>query len=329
MTNKLRVAVIYGGPSREHEVSIKTGRAMIDGLSTDRYNVVTVFISKENKWQIDSGDFLEQGEAIDHISELVDICLIGLHGTFGEDGQIQALLEAKGIAFTGSNSDASKLAMQKHLANQLLADNDINLPSEITVERWNDSILPTIENDFGYPVVVKPEAQGSSVGVTIVDDPSSVEEAVNRALNEDSTVLIQQFISGREVSCGVLDIDGVLQPLPPTEVMPLTSRFYDYSAKYDVGATKEITPPENMEKSVISQIQALAIKAHEVLKCSGYSRTDMIINKGTIYVIETNTLPGMTVTSFLPQQVKAIGMPFSELLDIIIKAGLRKQEQHV
>lgn len=323
----LRIGVLYGGPSKEHEISVKTGRAMIEGLDPKAYQAVPIFLSKQGTWQIKDQE-LSQAEALNRLKEEIDVCMIGLHGTFGEDGQVQSLFEAAGIVFTGSGSEASKLAMQKHLASKKFKDIGLNVPSEITVTEWQDSLVDSLENSFTYPVVIKPEAQGSSVGVAIIEDGAAAKEAVLAALAEDSTVLIQEYVKGREVSCGVLETENGLLALSPTEVFPLTSGFYDYSAKYDVGATKEVTPPENMDAAMINQVKELAIKAHKLLGCSGYSRTDMIIEGDVIYVIETNTLPGMTVTSFLPQQVSAIGMPFSELLDSIIKAAVRKQEKH-
>jgi D-alanine-D-alanine ligase len=320
----LNVAVIYGGPSREHEISLKTGQAMIDGLDRSKYSVTSVFISKDGKWQISNGQFLGQETALKQLKTDIDICMLGLHGTFGEDGQIQALLEDHAIRYTGSDSKASKLAMEKHKTSDYYQAVGLNVPAEIAITSWQDSLQEEAETKFGFPIVVKPESQGSSVGVSIVENVTKLRPAVEAALAQDSVVLLQQYISGREVSCGVLEIDGELEALLPTEVEPVDSRFYDYDAKYTVGATKETTPPENMDQSLITRIQEVAIKAHQTLGCSGYSRTDIIIDEDTLYVIETNTLPGMTVTSFLPQQVAAIGKSFSWVLDVIIQAALKK-----
>lgn len=321
---KYRVAVIYGGPSREHEVSVKTGQAMIEGLDKDKYEVLPIFIAKSGEWKVDEENYgSDSATALEKIKARVDLCLIGLHGTFGEDGQIQRLLEDVGLPYTGSNSGSSELAMKKHLASRLYEKEGMYVPQEVAISEWSDEIRKEVLESLKLPVVVKPESQGSSVGVSIVDDALGIEDAVLKALENDSIVLIQQYIKGREVSCGVVEVEGEILALPPTEVMPVDSRFYDYDAKYIEGATKEITPPKNMSHKTIEAIQSNAVRAHKILGCSGYSRTDMIIEDDKIYVIETNTLPGMTVTSFLPQQVQAIGMPFSKLLDHIIHAALK------
>lgn len=324
--SKLRIAVIYGGPSREHEVSIKTGEAMIQGLDSHKYEVLPVLISKSGDWQYEGKEHgSDASSVLDGLIDKVDVCLIGLHGTFGEDGQIQHLLELKSIPYSGSDSASSERSMKKHVASEIYRQAGMYTPQEVSVTEWDEKARERVRKSLTVPVVVKPESQGSSVGVSIVEDYQYLDDAVNKALEADSTVLIQQYIKGREVSCGVVEINDRLVALPPTEVMPIHSKFYDYDAKYVEGATREVTPPENMNESVIEQVKSNAVNAHKILGCSGYSRTDMIIEEDKIYIIETNTLPGMTVTSFLPQQVKAVGMPFAELLDHIIHAALKEK----
>lgn len=320
----LRVAVIYGGPSLEHEVSLKTGKEMLAGLNKELYDITPVLITKEGLWKINKSSLLTQDKAINELKKYIDVCMIGLHGAFGEDGQIQLLLEKMKLSFTGSGSKSSKLAMEKHLASMQFSNNGLNTPKELAINAWSDSLMSAVEKKLDMPIVVKPQSQGSSVGVSIVSDIAKLNTAVKTALTKDSVVLLQQFIKGREVSCGVLDVNGELLALPPTEVEPINSEFYDYDAKYDIGATKETTPPRNMGKTTIKIIQEIALKAHNILGCSGYSRTDIIISENSPFIIETNTLPGMTATSFLPQQIAAIGMSFPELLDNIINSALRK-----
>lgn len=321
--SKLRVVVVYGGPSHEHEVSIKTGKAMLANLDVDKYQVQPVIITQDGKWKIGEKR-LEQDGAVQHLKDSAEFVLIGLHGTFGEDGTVQALLEEAGIPYSGSDSVSSKQAMEKDKAALKYSTVGLSVPEEVVVESREIDFGSYIER-LGLPLVVKPVAQGSSLGVSIVESEAELPAAVEKAFMEDSRILLQQYIKGREVSCGVIeDSEANLLVLPPTEMIPLSSRFFDYAAKYTVGGADEVTPPKNMSEAMIERIQEYGKSAHVVLGCSGYSRTDMIVDGEKIYVIETNTLPGMTETSILPQQAAAQKIAFSEILDMVIAAGLRR-----
>ncbi len=316
----LRVCVVYGGPSREHDVSVNSGKAMLANLDLEKYVGTGIFIDKDSKWHI--GDaVLAEPEALLKIKESFDFALLGLHGTFGEDGEIQGLLDQHKIPYSGSGMEASKLAMEKNKTSLVYAEAGMKIPMERAITRKDKNIL----DGFSLPLVIKPAAQGSSVGVSIVTTVDDIPLALNTAFAEDDTALIQEYIKGREVSCGVIENEqGILVALPPTELIPVNAAFFDYEAKYTPGATKEITPPD-LPSDVITNLQAIAIEAHRILGCSGYSRTDVIIRGKDQFLIETNTLPGMTATSILPQQAHAAGMTFTVLLDRIIAAGMRRK----
>ena len=318
--SRLKVAVVYGGPSREHDVSVNSGQAMLKSLDGEQYEGTGVFIDHDEQWHI-NGLSLNQDEALDNIKQNFDFVLLGLHGTFGEDGEIQGLLDARDITYGGSDAHASKLAMDKHRTSEIYAEADMKIPKERVIKDRNTDAT----EGFSFPVVIKPASQGSSFGVSIVADESEVANALDVAFKEDDTVLVQEYIKGREVSAGVVeDESGELMALPPTELIPVSANFFDYDAKYTPGATKEITPPD-LPDSVIGELQEIAARAHLELGCSGYSRTDMIIRGEEIFLIETNTLPGMTGTSILPQQAAAAGISFSQLVHLIIQAGLRRK----
>ncbi len=320
--SKLKVAVVYGGPSKEHEVSVMSGKAILNALS-NQYQAKDVLITKDGQWQF-GDELLNQNNALDKLAEEEYFVLLGLHGTFGEDGTIQALLEERKIRFSGSGSHASKLAFNKHDTSLLFSDAGFHVPKEIVVnEGFNKSEDEFLKN-FQLPVIVKPVTQGSSVGISKVTNGKDLKPALNKAFKEGTKVLIQEYIKGVEVSCGVIEDElGELKALPPTELIPLKSDFFDYEAKYTSGATNEVTPPD-LPEEIIERIKQAGLAAHRVVYCSGYSRTDMIIKNDRIYYIEINTLPGMTEGSIMPQQAKADNLSLEQLLDLIIQAGLRK-----
>lgn len=329
--HKLNVAVLVGGPSVEHEVSLATGRVILNALDKNKYNITLVTLTKEKQWLFPhDNNPITTGRALEILqSELhIDIVVIAIHGTYGEDGTIQGLLEIAGIPYTGSGVLASALAMDKVRSNDLFTYHHLLIPEYLAITKiqWNsdrDTIISTINETVSFPCIVKPSECGSSVGIAIANNADSVTLAITKAFSYDSTVLVQRYITGDEVTCAVLDEGGNAKPiaLPPTQIIPKQSTFFDYDAKYIPGASEEITPPR-LPADVIQQIQDIALKTHSILGCSGMSRTDMIVRDDGIFVLETNTIPGMTQTSLYPQAAAAIGISFPELLDRIIQAGL-------
>ena len=312
---KIRVALLMGGPSAEHEVSLATGKVVLNALDKSKYQVQPVRISKTGVWPI-RPDQLKS-----------DVAFIAMHGTYGEDGTVQGCLEAAKIPYTGSGVLASAIAMDKARSANLFSYHGLQTPSYVPVGRnCTRSDLVRIAGEIGLPCVVKPSNCGSSVGITIVRKRGDLVAAVALAHKHDRTALVQEYIDGDEVTCGVVEDPktGLASALQPTQIIPKTGEFFDYHAKYTAGASEEVTPPR-LSKAVIKEIQTIAVKAHEILGCRGMSRTDMIVSLKGIFVLETNTIPGMTETSLLPQAAAAVGIPFPKLLDRLIQSALRKK----
>lgn len=318
MKTKKRVALIYGGPSAEYDVSLKTATAVRDNLDPESYDVQDVHISKDGWWHLDDRK-LSEADALKALQD-VDVAFLAVHGSFGEDGTLQQILADHNIAFTGSEAQASHTAMDKDLAGKAFEKAGLRVPKSIVVT--DETSAASQSEDLSLPFVVKPVSQGSSIGITIVKNREQLAAALKLAFAHDTQVMLQEFISGREVSCGVLeDAEGTIVALPPTEMIATNGAdFFDYDAKYTPGSGQEITPPD-LPDEVIKQIQEIASVAHQCLGCRGYSRTDTIVRDDEIFVIEINTLPGLTSASILPQQAAAAGISFPELLDKIIASA--------
>jgi len=299
----MRVAVLLGGMSREREVSLRTGQAVLSALLKLGYEGIA----------IDPG----RGVAREILDASPDIVFIALHGKFGEDGTIQGLLEILDIPYTGSGVLASSAAMDKIFTKRIIRSAGLPTPDFAVVERGINYSMP----EFKPPFVVKPSREGSSIGMTIVEDSSKTELAIKTALCYDSKILIEKFVSGSEVTVGII---GNHEPtaLPVIQIAPKSGR-YDYASKYTVGATEYIIPAR-LPKDVIEDCQALGLAIYRELGCSGMSRVDMIVGKDGIEILEVNTIPGMTETSLLPKAARAVGIEFHELVDKIIHLGLEE-----
>lgn len=303
---KIRVGVLMGGPSAEHEISLKTGEQVLENIDRKKYEAEAVNIGKGGKWPISFADFKKR----------FDVAFIALHGEYGEDGTVQKLLEKEKIRFTGSDSKASKLGMDKTKSSSIFQKIGLTTP-RFSVLRNGNGFL------FDFPAVVKPVDRGSSVGMSIVENIRDLAYAVELAQKYSLNVMIEEYIRGKELTCGILEINGKPKAMIPTEILPQKAKFFDFEAKYEPGASLELTPPK-LFKDQIQKIQEMAIAAHKAIGARGFSRTDMILrNDENIYVLEINTVPGMTETSLFPQGAKAAGIGFSKTLDYIIEAALR------
>ncbi len=338
----VKVAVLMGGISTEHGISLKTGMAVCNGLDRSRYEVLPIIITKDGSWIfLDSKEALSQIPNFDTEKKLslvaalgvleqasVDLVYIALHGLYGEDGRIQGLLDYMKIPFTGSGLFASSLAMDKARSQDICEFHGLKFPQYLSFKKSDrlkaDKILDIVKSKVGFPMVLKPVDGGSSEATFILKDGKDFEEKVEKAFSVSDTIMFQQYVKGDEVSCGVLgNIEAEFQVLPPTQIIPLKGDFFDLEAKYEKGACEEVTPPR-LPQDKIEKIQAIALKAHRILGCQCMSRTDMIVTENDIYVLETNTLPGMTETSLLPQAAAHIGISFSELQEKIIEFALKK-----
>ena len=251
----------------------------------------------------------------------LDVAFILLHGRFGEDGTVQGFLDLLGLPYQGSGVLGSALAMDKDSAKTLYRAHDLPV-SAWRMAQASDAVTPErLLTDLSLPLVVKPVRQGSSLGMSIARSPEELSAAVALAFAYDQSVMVEEFVSGREITVGVLGND-TLTALPPVEIIPGQDHpFFDYQAKYQAGGSQEICPA-NLPEAVTRKAQGYALTAHRALKLRGYSRTDMIITDRDIIVLETNTIPGMTPTSLLPQAAAAAGIPFPELLDRLLALAL-------
>lgn len=326
---KLNVAVLMGGTSSERDISLSTGRQILGALDPARYNVYALDTQTKEKFVIEAGVRAIGSQAGDapitalpQIAlaaqrDLPDVIVIALHGKGGEDGAIQGFLDTVGIPYTGSGVLASALALDKGRCKTFFAANGIRVPAGIVVRRSDPR-----EIAFPLPAVVKPVMLGSSDGVTIVAEDGDLQAAIDLAFQYDDAVVVEEYIAGTEITCAVLGNDDV-EPLPLIEIVPAKG-VYDREAKYTPGATDEICPAR-LNAQATAEAQQIAARCHRVLGCRGMSRTDMIVGTdGRIYVLEVNTIPGMTPTSLLPRAAATAGYTFSKLLDRLIDLALAR-----
>lgn len=311
-----------GGLSDEHDVSMATGRNVIDNLNRKKYEPIGIRITRNKEWFI-RGKKMTEAKALAGC----DIVFNALHGTFGEDGRIQAMLEYYDKKYTGSGIVASALAMDKLKSREIFRLAGLQVPKTLKIRKGENyqALLSVFVNKIThFPVVVKPCSSGSSVGVKIASDKKSLEVAIKNSFKFGKKILVEEFIEGREFTCGVLENSGSRSAtaLPITEIIPKKGHsFFDYNAKYKSGHSDEITPAD-LDNEISKNIQNMAITAHQLLGCRAYSRTDMIVRGKDIYVLETNTLPGLTDASLLPKAASVAGLTFSQLLDNIIESSL-------
>ncbi len=313
--NRLRVMVLMGGKSSERHVSLSTGKMILGALNQDRYAPCAA----------DLPDLMNPD------LQRPELVFIALHGPGGEDGTVQGMLETLGLPYTGSGVLASALAMNKSMAKRLFACVGLPVLPELAVMRsslLNPALLiKAVENELGgFPVFVKPNSEGSTFGCSRADSALQLEQALQLALQYDSLILVEPWVKGTEITVGVLgNAGGELQALPSIEIVP-RSGFYDYESKYAEGGSTHIIPAR-LPASLLKQAENAAVCCHSTLGCRGMSRTDFLVQGENLYILETNTIPGMTPTSLLPQAAAHAGIGFSELLDRIIASALAPESQ--
>ncbi len=320
--SKLRVAVLRGGPSNEYDVSLKTGATVLKHLDREKYQPLDIFIDKNASWHVDG----VVTNPLD-LRHRVDVAWNALHGSYGEDGEVQRLLESIDLPYTGSGVVASAVAMHKAKAKEVFVRHGLSVAPGIEVELSiiNDADVREIFRSLPPPYIVKPVSSGSSVGMSVAHSISGLHDALMRANEQSSNVLIESMVRGREATCGI--IDGFrgekYYALMPIEIVPPTdASFFDYSAKYS-GTSQEICPGRFSHEETTA-IQEAARTAHEALGARHYSRSDFIVTpKGKPYILETNTLPGLTEESLVPKALAAAGCSLKEFLDHVIKQTVR------
>lgn len=309
----IKVALLYGGSSTEREVSFKTADEMYKHLDKNKYDVDMIDLpdGHSNSW------------VIKLIQLNPDIVLSALHGGDGEDGTVQGLLECLNMPYVGTKVLGSAICMDKYLSKQIMKFNHIPVADDLFIER-NECIQnfqAEIEK-IGYPLVIKPNSGGSSVGISIVNSKAELYDAVElvKSLNDD--ILIEKYIQGREVTCGILENKSGIEVLDVLDITANTA-FYDYRAKYEDESTQIVF--STLPKFLQEMIQAIAKKVFKVLKCTGYGRVDMIVYQEQVVVLEINTLPGMTSHSLIPKAIQSKGMSYGDFLNSLLEFELNKK----
>lgn len=330
----MKIAVLLGGTSMERDVSIASGTQVIHALRSVGHEVITVESARGVLVPAEERELLVNGinsvppkklrdtetwlpilaEKI-QIAE-VDLVFLALHGGWGEDGTIQAVLEKVGLPFTGSNALGSRLAMDKNVAKQMF------LASEVPTPKWLMApvTVNAVREQLGFPVIVKPNSEGSTVGLSLVKESINLQSAITVSSEFDEEVMAELYISGRELTVGILDGET----LAVGEIIPAEGDIFDYAAKYQAGAAQEIFPAR-IDQDTEKQIRTVALLAHQTLKLGSYSRVDFRMNSaGEVWVLEVNTLPGLSAGSLLPKSAEAMGIDFVQLCERICRGAILK-----
>ncbi len=321
------IAIVTGGDSSEYVVSIKSGANVLQAIDRKLFTPWMVFI-RNGEWNVLDGErLLTTVDRSDFSFELngkkirFEYAYIMIHGTPGEDGNLQGYFEMLGIPYSSCGVQSSALTFNKNFTNKYLQSYGIEMARSIRLILGEKLNYDEVVKELGLPLFVKPSSGGSSFGVTKVKKANELGEAVDKAMKESPEVLIEQFIDGKEFTCGVVKIGEKKLVLPVTEVIS-KNEFFDYEAKYIPGMADEITPARINEVLTL-KIQDLSSRIYDLCNCKGIVRVDYILKDQTFYFLEINTVPGMTATSFIPQQIKAAGLDLTELLTEIIQDSIK------
>lgn len=307
---KLSVAVLMGGGSAEHEISVVSGQQVIKKLNKKKFKITPVLISKNNIWSTSINTLKKKK---------VDVVFIAMHGTFAEDGAIQGLLELNGFKYTGSGILASALGMDKLAFRKIIERLSLFVPKYVALGN-KDSLNMAYKVLGSPPYFVKPNKQGSSVGASIAKTKKDLRAAVKKAFRYDDTVLIDEYIEGIELTCAVLGNENP-KALPLVEIVPKKGEFFDYNSKYTESGSDEIVPAR-ISKTIANKVQNIAIKIYKEMGCRGFGRVDFILKNEKPYVLEINTIPGLTPMSLFPKAAMAAGITYTNLLDKVIRLAL-------
>lgn len=311
---KLKIAVLFGGKSAEHEISIQSAGNVINALDKKKYQVIPIKINRNGRFAFS-------------IINKVDVVFPVLHGPFGEDGSMQGLLKLAGVPYVGAGVLGSAVGMDKDVMKRLFREAEIPIGKFITLKADDKVNFNKVKKELGLPLFIKPANMGSSVGISKIRNENEFKKAIKKAFKFDLKIIIEEFINGREIECSVLGNDKPIASVPGEIIA--NQEFYSYDAKYiDEGAVAEI--PAKIDKKTIKKIQELAIKVFQVLNCEGMGRLDFFLKKnGEVIVNEINTIPGFTKISMYPKLWEASRLSLSKLLDKLIELALErfKKEQ--
>ncbi|HEV7317677.1 MAG TPA: D-alanine--D-alanine ligase family protein [Ensifer sp.] len=350
MTKKLRIAVLFGGRSAEHEVSLMSARNVVAALDPSRYEIVPIGITRDGRWlllDLEDGDLPRaipatgtqvalipggRGRAVtiaadggQGLLDPVDLIFPVLHGPFGEDGTVQGYAETADIAYVGCGVAASAVAMDKVLAKQLLAADGLPVAGAITLCKGDALASGTIVETLGLPLFVKPARQGSSVGVSRVDSAEGLQAALDEAFRHDDKVLIEEFVKAREIECSVLeDASGRVTVSRPGEIIPAESHgFYSYDAKYVDADGAVVKAPADLPDAIATQAKEMAERAFRALACNGMARVDFFLKPdGSLVINEINTIPGFTNISMYAKALAAEGISYAQVVETLIAHAL-------
>jgi len=312
--SRLKVAVLYGGRSGEHEVSVVSAKSVMDAMDKRKYDVVPYFIDKQGKW--DPRPIVPEPGGNAGIDVVVPI----LHGTFGEDGTVQGLLELADLPYVGAGVLGSAVAMDKEIFKRLCSERGLPVVEYITLRRGK---MDGVDSPFGYPVFVKPANMGSSVGITKVSRPEDLHPALCEAAKYDRKIILERGIAGRELECSVLGNEHPEASLP-CEILP-SKDFYDYEDKYLLNQAGLVVPAPLAEEQT-AEIRRLAVECYRAVECEGMARCDFLLESATgkLYINEINTIPGFTEISMYPKMWEATGLPYAALIDRLIELALER-----
>jgi D-alanine-D-alanine ligase len=312
-----RVAVLKGGPSLERQVSLRSAARVEDALEQLGHEVVPIDVDRELVQRLRESD--------------ADVAFVALHGRGGEDGTVQEILEIVGMPYTGSGVPACIRSMDKVLTKHLLIEQGLPTPEFFA---FNETAfrqvgaaeaLPAIEDRLGFPIVVKPAAQGSALGIRFARTPEDVPEALIAAFSYDDKVLLERYIEGRELAVSLLEGENGVEALPVVEALPKEEYFFDFEARYEIGKTEYVCPAQ-LPQGVTERAQELAVSTYKLLDCYGFARVDMILsNDDELQVLEAQAIPGLTETSLLPQAAEAAGLSFERLVERLVELAMRRQ----
>lgn len=323
----LRVGVLRGGPSGEYEVSLKTGKNIIDSLrERNNYEVKDIYIDKTGAWHIDG-----VSRPVDRIFPHIDVAVNALHGEYGEDGRVQQLLESHDVPFTGSRSLGSALGMNKPLAKKFFKNHGLLTPEHVIIHKkdYSPSLLQRIRERYPFLKLVKPASSGSSLGVSVFNSHEEFERAIDQAFQYSDIALVEEYIRGREATCGVVEgSDENIFALHPVEIRDLSApgerNIWSYQSKYS-DDLHELICPGNFTQKETEIIQRAAVDAHKALGLRHYSRADFIVSRMGIYILEVNTLPGLTSASLFPRSLSVAGITMGDFLDHLISLAIQKK----